>query len=182
MGRPGPKALPANVHLLRGNPSKKPLGDLLDEFRPEVEIPDCPSWVWPEAKKEWKRITPELEKYGLIAKIDRAALALYCQAWGEYVWAKKMLSQQMAKAKQKAAEALAAGKEWTGGDGFMLPTPNGSFTYSPYWVAGQRAGAEVNRYLAAFGMSPSARSRVITSDNRQGDLNFEAGEDEWNQV
>ena len=46
MGARGPKALPGNVHLLRGNPSKKAVGALFDEFRPEVEIPDTPSWMW----------------------------------------------------------------------------------------------------------------------------------------
>ena len=50
MGARGPKPLPANVHLLRSNPSKKSLDDLFNEFNPEVEIPDAPSWMWPEAK------------------------------------------------------------------------------------------------------------------------------------
>lgn len=179
MGSRGPAALPSNVHALRGNPSKKPLSSLIDDFSPEVEIPDCPAWVWPEAKKEWKRITPELEKYGLIAKVDRAALVLYCQAWGEYVWAKRRLAQEMKRAAEAQEAALAAGKEWHGGDGFMIPTPNGAFTYSPYWVAAKNAGAEVNRYLASFGLSPSARSRVTPSDNRQGSLFGDEGDKRW---
>lgn len=182
MGTRGPKPLPANVHLLRGNPSKRPMGSLLDEFRPEVELPDCPSWVWPEAKKEWKRITPQLEKYGLVSRLDRAALVLYCQAWGEYVWAKKRLSHEMKRAEEGAKAAAEKGAEWKGGDGFMIPTPNGSFTYSPYWVAAKRAGDEVDKYQKLFGLSPSSRSRVTTSDNRQGEMFQEAGQDEWNQL
>lgn len=182
MGQRGPNGLPANVHLLRGNPSKLPLGGLFDEFRPEVEIPTSPAWVWPEAKKEWKRITVELERYGLISRLDRAALVLYCQAWAKLVWAEKMLARQMQHAVAQEATAQAAGKEWKGGDGFMIPTPNGSFTYSPYWVAARHAGSEVNRYLAAFGLSPSSRSRVSTSDNRQAPLFPEAGQDEWSKV
>ena len=51
MGARGPRALPANVHVLRGNPSKKSVGDLMGEFQPEVEIPGAPSWLWAEAKK-----------------------------------------------------------------------------------------------------------------------------------
>ncbi len=91
MGQRGPKPLPANVHQLRGNASKKPIGAILDEFRPEVEIPDFPSWIWPEAKKEWKRVSFELERYGLVSKLDRAALVLYCQAWAKMVWAERAL-------------------------------------------------------------------------------------------
>jgi hypothetical protein len=54
-------------------------------------------------------------------------------------------------------------------------------TYSHYWVVGRRASEDVNRYLALFGLSPSSRSRVTTSDNRQGQL-FEAGQDAWNAL
>ena len=59
MGSRGPQPLPSNVHLLRGNPSKKSATDLLDDFNPEVEIPTSPKWLWPEAKKEWRRIGAE---------------------------------------------------------------------------------------------------------------------------
>lgn len=182
MGLRGPKPLPANVHVLRGNPSKKAVGSLLEEFRPEVDIPGCPVWIWPEAKKEWKRITPELERYGLISQLDRSALVLYCQAWGEYVWAKRKLADEMQRAETGRAAADAAGTEWRGGDGFMIPTPNGGFSYSPYWVAAKRSSEEVAKFLQAFGLSPSSRARVTTSDNRQGDLFGEAQGDAWNSL
>jgi P27 family predicted phage terminase small subunit len=182
MGQRGPKPLPSNVHLLRGNASKKPLGSILDEFRPEVEIPDFPSWIWPEAKKEWKRISVELERYGLVSKLDRAALVLYCQAWAKMVWAERMLSRSMKEAEEARAKAEAEGREYTGGDGLMIKTANGNFTYSHHWVVGKHAAAEVKRYLDLFGLSPSARTRVTTSDNRQGSLFQEGSQDEWNSL
>jgi len=180
MGSRGPQPLPSNVHHLRGNPSKKSAADLLDEFRPEVDIPNCPAWCWKEAKKEWRRITPELERYGLISLVDRAALTLYCQAWAEYVWHKERLSADQKRAEAKRLEAEAAGQEWTGGDGIMVPTANGNLIYSHHWVCARRAEDQVNKFLAAFGMSPSARSRVATSDNRQAPLFGQPGEDKWN--
>ena len=122
MGQRGPKPLPGNVHLLRGNASKKPLGALLDEFQPEVEIPSFPSWIWPEAKKEWKRISGELERYGLVSKLDRAALVLYCQAWAKMVWSENQLSRAMKQAETARLEAEAKGEEYTGGDGLMIKT------------------------------------------------------------
>ncbi len=182
MGQPGPKPLPGNVHALRGNPSKKPMGQLLDEFKPEVEIPDFPSWIWPEAKKEWKRISAELEKYGLVSKLDRAALVLYCQAWAKMVWAERQLSRAMKLAEEAREKAEAAGVEYTGGDGLMIKTAGGNFTYSHHWVVGKHAASEVKRCLDLFGLSPSARSRVSTSDNRQGTLFQEAGQDKWNDL
>ncbi len=182
MGARGPKPLPANVHLLRGNPGKRAVGDLLDELRPEVEIPDCPSWLWVEAKKEWKRVSAELEKYGLISKLDRSALVLYCQAWARMVWAEKRLSAAMKSAEEGRAKAEAEGQPWNGGDGIMVPSPNGSLIYSHHWVVSRRSSEDVSKYLQAFGLSPSSRSRVSTSDNRHGSLNLEAGSDEWNAL
>jgi len=182
MGQRGPKPLPANVHLLRGNASKKPLGNLLDEFQPEVEIPSFPSWIWPEAKKEWKRISFELERYGLISKLDRAALVLYCQAWAKMVWAENRLAHAMKLAEAARLEAEANGEEYTGGDGIMVRTVNGNLAYSHHWVVGRHASAEVKRYLDLFGLSPSARSRVTPSDNRQGALFEEGTQDAWNAL
>lgn len=182
MGQRGPKPLPGNVHLLRGNASKKPIGALLDEFQPEVEIPSFPSWIWPEAKKEWKRISTELERYGLISKLDRAALVLYCQAWAKMVWAENQLSRAMKLADEARQLAEAKGEEYTGGDGLMVKTANGNFTYSHHWVVGKHAASQVKRYLDLFGLSPSARSRVSTSDNRQGQLFEEGSQDQWSAL
>lgn len=177
----GPRALPANVHLLRGNPSKKSLDDLFNEFNPEVEIPDAPSWMWPEAKKEWKRVSAELLKYGLISKLDRAALVLYVQAWAKMVWAEKQMAQAMKIAEQKRKEAEDKGEDYTGGDGIMVPTAGGNLIYSHHWVVGRRAAEDVNRYLASFGMSPSARGRVSPSENRQRSLDL-GGENAFNSL
>jgi len=180
MGARGPQPLPANVHMLRGNPSKKSAAELFDEFNPAVEIPNAPSWIWPEAKKEWKRLGAELERYGLISKLDRAALVLYCQAWARLVWAETMLSRAMKVAEERRIEAEARGEEWKGGDGIMVPSPNGSLVYSHHWVVQRRAAQEVHWYLQSFGLSPSSRSRVKTSSNRQGALFDEpAGQEEW---
>jgi len=180
MGARGPQPLPTNVHLLRGNPSKKSAADLLDDFNPEVEIPSAPKWIWPEARKEWRRIGAELQRYGLVSKLDRAALVLYCQAWAKLVWAETMLSRAMAAAEEKRLAAEVAGEEWKGGDGIMVPSPNGSLIYSHHWVVQRRSAQEVHWYLQSFGLSPSSRGRVKTSDNRQAALFDQPGESAWN--
>jgi len=166
----GRKALPANVHVLRGNPSKKPLSELLGELQPVVEIPGCPRHLLPEARKEWKRITVELERYGLISKLDRATLSLYCQAWARWVWAEEQLQRAQQLAATKMAEAAAQGKAYEGGDGLTIPTPNGHLAYSPHWVISNKAAEQVYRFREAFGLGPDVRGKVQTSDNRQSAL------------
>ena len=175
MGTRGPKPLPANVHLLRGNPSKMSMRDLLDSLQPEVEVPNCPSHLLPEARKEWKRITPELQRYGLISKLDRASLALYCQAYARWVWAERQLQRAQALAAEKTADAEARGETYAGGDGYTLATPGGHMTYSPHWVIANKAMEQVNRFLAEFGMSPASRNRVNPSNLRQADM-FDDGD------
>jgi phage terminase small subunit len=180
MGQRGPKPLPGNVHQLRGNASKKPIASLLDELKPDVEIPGCPRHLLPEARKEWKRVTAELERYGLVSKLDRSALALYCQAWAWMVYHEEQLQRDMRIAAERAAEwerqeadRLAGAEQrgdtytvrpWPGGDGFMIPTGKGGFMYSHHWVAKNKAADQVDKFLASFGLSPSSRSRVSMSD------------------
>lgn len=170
MGARGPKPLPGNVHLLRGNASKKPLHELTGVVSPDVDIPGCPRHLLPEARKEWRRIAPELQALGLISRLDRAALALYCQEWAWLVWHESRLQDDIARvAKEREAweaDPANAGQAWTKGDGYMLPTPNGAWTYNPHWTGRNKAAERVDKFLASFGLSPSARGRVTPSANQ----------------
>ena len=141
MGQRGPKPLPANVHLLRGNPSKKSAAQLRDAISPDVEIPACPRHLGAEARKEWKRISVELEKLGLIAQIDRAALSMYCTAWARHVDAENKIREM-------------------GEQGMVDQTPNGFYVQSAWLNISNKAMEQCLKYLAEFGMSPAARSRV----------------------
>jgi phage terminase small subunit len=178
MGTRGPLPLPANVHRLRGNPSKLSTAQLEAGIDPAVEIPSCPQHLLPAARKEWKRIAPELEKLGLISKIDRAALALYCQEYAWWAWHEACLQRDIASASEKQAafeaaraEVVARGEQWTGGEwaggnGYMIETPNGNLTYNPHWVGRNKSAEKLSRFQAMFGMSPSARGRVTPSTNQ----------------
>lgn len=192
MGARGPKPLPANVHRLRGNASKLPGSAFTGAVEPEVEIPNCPKHLLPEAKKFWRGITPELQVLGLIGKIDRAALALAAQEWAWWVWHDTKLQADikrveaaeaaaLAEHEQKVRDyeaAIAAGGDaatqarkpdpfvWTGGDGFTVPTPNGHAGYNLHWVGRNKAAAALDKFLQSFGMSPSARGRVTPSSRQ----------------
>ncbi len=53
--------------------------------------PACPSWLDREGKAEWKRVVPELDRLGLLSKLDRAVLAAYCDVWSKFVGLRKVL-------------------------------------------------------------------------------------------
>ena len=78
MAQRGRKPKPTAVKVLEGNPGKRSLNTA--EPKPEKKAPRCPSWLEDEAKKEWKRMSKQLEQLGILTEIDMAAFAGYCQA------------------------------------------------------------------------------------------------------
>jgi P27 family predicted phage terminase small subunit len=173
MGLRGPKPQSNVIKLLRGNPGRRTL-DLSDGVHPEVAVPDIPRHLSPEARKEWRRITKELADVGLVSRLDRAALSIYCQTWARLV-----LAEQAIEGKRR--HAVAAGLDEAEAV-FIQLTPTGFQRESALLRIVGKLQQDCDRYLASFGMSPSSRSRVKPSDNRQGDLFQEAGEDEWKSV
>jgi P27 family predicted phage terminase small subunit len=156
MGQRGPQPKPTVLKLIAGNPGKRPL-NMADGVNPEVAIPDAPRHLNKEARKEWKRVSAELFELGLISRLDRAALALYCQAWGQLVLLEESLNRKM---------AMEAERE--GGD----PT-RALYFVTDKGYEGQRVMVQmintlrqqVAAFLKAFGMDPSSRSRVTQSNN-----------------
>lgn len=148
---PGPKPVPVNLRLLPPLSNTKAAPGALEEVRPPVEIPDCPGHLLPVAKSEWARITPVLADLGLISKMDRAALAVYCQAYGRW-----------RQAERKIAEANAADPD--GEAGLIGLTPSGYKQMSVWLQISNRAAEQMYKFLCEFGMTPSARSRVTPSD------------------
>jgi P27 family predicted phage terminase small subunit len=165
MGERGPKPQPANVHMLRGNPSKKPLSALLGEFKPEVEIPDAPAFLWPGAKEEWDRITPELEYYGLVSQLDRGLLAMLCQEWARYVWAEEKIATLNKADPQGEAGLIATAPT----SGYRMPSVHAQIS--------RRALETYEKLCAHFGLSPSGRTRVTPSDNQAFLPGMEPGAD-----
>ncbi len=135
----GPRPQPTSVKLLRGNPGKRPVNRR--EPMPPPAVPRCPSHLSPEAKREWRRLAKPLLSLGLLSHLDRAALALYCQAWGRWVEAERQLSKE----------------------GMIVRSPRGYPIQSPYLAIANKAWQQVQQSLAEFGMSPSTRSRVVAT-------------------
>lgn len=57
-------------------------------------IPTCPVILKGEAKREWSRLTEELDRQGLLTHLDRGILANYCLAWGRWVELEKTLAEK----------------------------------------------------------------------------------------
>ena len=163
-GSRGPLPKPAALKALEGNPGKRAL-DLSDGVNPRVEIPSAPKHLGIEARKEWKRITPLLEDLGLISGLDRAALALYCQAVGRLTELETAFNSKVAlKVEQGLAYADAVYEV------SYAVTPSGYAQQSVITQLIKSNREQVNRYLMHFGLSPAARARVQPSNYVQPGL------------
>lgn len=137
----GAKPTPTKLKLLKGTARSDRFNR--NEPKPSRAIPSCPRELGDEARREWRRISKELDGLGLLTKVDRAALSLYCDAWGRWV------------------EALEALKTY----GVVMKSPNGYPTQSPYLSIANKAAEQIRLLLGEFGLSPSARSRVHAVPN-----------------
>ena len=139
MGARGPRPEPTAIKQLKGNPGKRPLNTA--EPQPDKTVPVCPAWMNKHAKAEWKRIVPELERLGLLTCIDGGALEGYCQAYGQWVEAEKSLKK----------------------NGMTFTTPNGYVQQRPEVAIAQKYLTLMKNYLSEFGLSPSSRSKLVTT-------------------
>lgn len=142
----GRKTTPTAIKELHGNPGKRPL----NKREPKPRIIGAlspPSVMSDDAKREWRRISAELYRLGLLTTIDRASLAAYCQAYGRWFHAERLLRQFEAK------DPVA---------GLLAKTTNGNVIQSPLVGVANKAMADMVRYAAEFGMTPSARTRIAT--------------------
>jgi P27 family predicted phage terminase small subunit len=149
-GRVGRPAIPGKVHYLRGNPSKLPVDALTDDFQPDVELPTCPGHLQDEARKEYRRIGKELERYGLISKLDRGVLSMACERWAEYVWAQR----KMAELNEQ---------DPNGEKGYIDRTPNDYKVMSVYLQIARSSESQYVKLCNELGLTPAARSRVKAS-------------------
>ena len=88
----GRKPKPTALKKLEGNPGKRKMNT--KEPVPDKGMPDCPKWLLPEAKEEWKRLCQKLSEMGVLTEIDMAAFAAYCQSYAR--WASDIIGTNRA--------------------------------------------------------------------------------------
>ncbi|MCM2390184.1 phage terminase small subunit P27 family [Streptomyces albipurpureus] len=109
MGTRGPVPQPDNVRALRGNPGGR---SAPKRVTAKPGAPSAPTWLDTEAKAEWRRIVPELDRLGVLAKVDRAALTTYCAAWSKFVAAERLLQTEDLVAERRAGNGPAKHPAW----------------------------------------------------------------------
>lgn len=146
-GNSGRNAKPAVLHLIENKSklSAAELKTLANGARPvvaPVALPECPAVLTQAARTEWNRIIKDLATMGVVSRIDRGQLAVYCQAWADWVMARTKL------------------KEVSKGNGYIDVTPNGFKQMSAWLQIANRAEERMRLSGALFGLNPSARASL----------------------
>lgn len=141
MAQSGRKPKPTALKVLEGNPGKRPLNT--KESKPKSNAPKCPTWLEAEAKKEWRRMSKQLEMLGLLTEVDMAAFAGYCQAYARWKEAEEFISKH----------------------GSIIKTPNGYLQQIPQVNIASNYLKLMSKFCEQFGLTPSARSRIVSDKN-----------------
>lgn len=154
-GRP-PK--PSALKRAEGNPGKRRLNDSEPRFSSDLK---CPAWLTAEAKREWRRVTAELEALDMLQSVDQAALASYCMAWARWQAAEKIVSDEGQTVKEPVVNKA----------GVVVGYKT---KRHPATTVAKDERAAMLRSAALFGFDPSSRSRLHTGKGAAPEDPFEA--------
>lgn len=157
----GPKTKPTRLKLLTGTARAHRINP--HEPQPDVAQPDAPDHLSDAAREEWDRVVVDLVALGILTDLDRGALAAYCQAYGRW------RAAETALARMAAHDAVS--------DGLIVKTRSGNLIQNPLVGAANKAMADMVRYAAEFGLTPSARTRVAAVSDLSSNPFAEL--DEW---
>lgn len=115
--------------------------------------PRPPTWLSREAKAEWRRVVPGLQRLDLLKEEDRAMLAAYCETWAVFVAATRLVQQE----------------------GLTKTLPNGRKLQHPAVGVARTAGRELRAFASMFGLSPASEQVLSTPGSSDGDDNPFAG-------
>lgn len=136
----GRKPVPTALKLIKG--TSQPCRENKKEPKPKADNIRKPSDLSPLAKKQWELVCKQLEEAQIMTNLDVQALVMYCETYAIWKDATDKISSHGAVVKGK--------------DGYP--------TRSPYLMVAQKSFEQIKTMLTEFGMTPSSRTRVSTTE------------------
>lgn len=132
---------PNEIKLAEGNPGKR---RILASPKPERVLGlKCPKFLGRYGKQEWKRITPELARLGMLTKVDQAGLEMYCRSYQKWREAEDFLIER--------------------GTYYTIKDSAGKVKYIqqvPQVAIATSCQEYCRKMIQEYGLSPAARSRL----------------------
>lgn len=154
MGKRGPPKTPTATLEARGSWLAKRNAK---EPKPLIGRPARPQWLTGDAKKLWDVLAPQLEAMNVLAKIDREALARYCQLWMRWREVERFIAKEGSTYEMLTKDGESCG-----------PRP-----YPQVKIASDLA-SHLSRLEREFGLTPASRASVeVMDDGSSADLDDE---------
>lgn len=154
MGTRGPIPAPDNVRQLKGMKPYVHADDVgkdpEDKGRRlilEPTAPAAPKGLSRRASSEWRRVVPELERAGVLNKVDRGILAAYCTAWGHMAEAEEILKA----------------------DGIIISGRDGGSVRHPAWLVYKEALGKMIAAARECYLTPTSRLRIPVAPGTRSD-------------
>lgn len=138
------KVIPTKIKLVKGTFR----ADRANPNEPDypVKIPEPPQHLNNLGRAEWDLMSKEFGKQGLLAQVDKACLASYCQLYGRWSQAEADLNKST----------------------LLIKTTSGNIIQNPLLGIANTALKLMNKCLLEFGMSPASRSKVSARKSKKG--------------
>lgn len=116
--------------------------------------PSPPTWLSREAKAEWRRVAPGLQRLDLLKEEDRAAFTAYCETWAMYVDARRTIQRE----------------------GLTYEARRGVIAHPCVSIV-HNTGRELRLWASQFGLTPSAENALAKGGgDEEADNPFSAPE------
>jgi P27 family predicted phage terminase small subunit len=115
-------------------------------------VPEPAAWFDEAALAAWWHVVGELKAMGLLARSDRHALIRYCEMWSQW--------------------QIASGFVREKGQVYPIRNKDGQVTCMaqfPQVSIARTLAAELRRLEQEFGLTPSARARIVLPEAAKGD-------------
>jgi len=148
-----PAEQPAQLKLLKGRGNGTDTGGRKVKAPPNFKriAPKPPTWLSREAKAEWNRVVPGLQRLDILKEEDRAALAAYCETWSTFVDATRVVKRE----------------------GLTIVAKQGMLPHPAVGIM-RNSGRELRAFAAQFGLTPSAEMALgkVSDDGAEDDNPF----------
>ncbi len=114
--------------------------------------PERPEWLGEMAAAAWDDLAPMLAEVGVMTMNDGPALALLCETWATW----KQATEAMAREGAVVATYYSNGEQ-------------SGAKPSPWATIARNSGAQLHRLFQEFGLTPSARTRIVTTKGGNDD-------------
>ncbi len=147
----GKKPIPTKIQELKGAYKKDPQRRRTNEPTAPAGRPEMPKDLKPHAKKAWTQTVQALETMGILSSADWAALEIYAAAYQQF-------KECQASIEKRGTTLWSTNKN---GADYAMKNPDVAVM--------AEAVKTLFKVWAEFGLSPSARTRLAVTGEKQQD-------------